>query len=276
MSCSTSSCPTTTSTPSAGLLAQLLGRVPLPGSEATIDGLHLLGESGLDRRGRPRVQTLLVRRLTRDELGLAPIEDPPRRENGKSDNGRQSREGSREGRKVEADKAETKAEKAKADKRQVRPSGRQRVRARRSSPRRAVEADKARPKRPRPTRLPPTRSRRTRPRPRPEGGRKPLRAAEASRRGSRAGAAADDDAADRPSRRCARPSPTCRSTGARSTNVRRDDRRQQADRASQTPERIAEERNRQMTTPDNSTAETMTQTDRRRHHRRSTPRTPSW
>lgn len=43
-----------------GLLAQLLGRVPLPGSEATIDGLHLVGEAGTDRRGRPRVNTVLV------------------------------------------------------------------------------------------------------------------------------------------------------------------------------------------------------------------------
>ena len=48
-----------------GLLAQLLGRVPLPGSEATVNTLHLLGEPGVDRRGRPRVQTLLARRLTR-------------------------------------------------------------------------------------------------------------------------------------------------------------------------------------------------------------------
>jgi Mg2+/Co2+ transporter CorC len=52
-----------------GLLAQLLGRVPLPGSEATVNDLHLLGEPGFDRRGRPRVQTLLVRRLTKQELG---------------------------------------------------------------------------------------------------------------------------------------------------------------------------------------------------------------
>jgi CBS domain-containing protein len=52
-----------------GLLAQLLGRVPLPGSEATVNDLHLLGEPGFDRRGRPRVQTLLVRRLTPEELG---------------------------------------------------------------------------------------------------------------------------------------------------------------------------------------------------------------
>lgn len=51
-----------------GLLAQQLGRVPLPGSEASVEGLFLLGEPGVDRRGRPRVQTLLVRRLTRAEL----------------------------------------------------------------------------------------------------------------------------------------------------------------------------------------------------------------
>ena len=98
-----------------GLLAQLLGRVPLPGSEATIDGLHLLGESGLDRRGRPRVGTLVVRRLTRHELGLAPIEDPgSRRENGKSDSAAKSDKAA----KSKADKAAkaAKAEKAKADK----------------------------------------------------------------------------------------------------------------------------------------------------------------
>jgi CBS domain containing-hemolysin-like protein len=51
-----------------GLLAQQLGRVPLPGSEASVAGLFLHGEPGVDRRGRPRVQTVLVRRLTRDEL----------------------------------------------------------------------------------------------------------------------------------------------------------------------------------------------------------------
>ena len=45
-----------------GLLAQLLGRVPLPGSEATIEGLHLLGEYGEDRRGRLRITTVLVHR----------------------------------------------------------------------------------------------------------------------------------------------------------------------------------------------------------------------
>jgi CBS domain containing-hemolysin-like protein len=52
-----------------GLLAQLLGRVALPGAEAVVNGLLLVGEAGVDRRGRPRVQTLLVRKLTDDELG---------------------------------------------------------------------------------------------------------------------------------------------------------------------------------------------------------------
>jgi len=54
-----------------GLLAQLLGRVALPGAEAMINGLLLVGEAGVDRRGRPRVQTLLVRRLTEAELAVA-------------------------------------------------------------------------------------------------------------------------------------------------------------------------------------------------------------
>jgi CBS domain containing-hemolysin-like protein len=51
-----------------GLLAQLLGRVALPGAEAVVNGLVLVGEAGVDRRGRPRVQTLLVRKLTEEEL----------------------------------------------------------------------------------------------------------------------------------------------------------------------------------------------------------------
>ena len=46
-----------------GLLAQLLGRVPLPGSEADDRGLHCW-RVGVDRRGG-RVQTVLVRRSTR-------------------------------------------------------------------------------------------------------------------------------------------------------------------------------------------------------------------
>ena len=61
-----------------GLLAQLLGRVPLPGSEASVNTLHLLGEPGVDRRGRPRVQTLLVRRIDPGELGIE-VEDERQR-----------------------------------------------------------------------------------------------------------------------------------------------------------------------------------------------------
>jgi CBS domain containing-hemolysin-like protein len=58
-----------------GLLAQLIGRVPLPGSEAIVNTLHLLGEPGVDRRGRPRVQSLIVRRLTPEELGTESEDD---------------------------------------------------------------------------------------------------------------------------------------------------------------------------------------------------------
>ena len=50
-----------------GLLAQLLGRVPLAGAEAHVEGLLLHAEGGTDRRGRPRVQTVLVHRITADE-----------------------------------------------------------------------------------------------------------------------------------------------------------------------------------------------------------------
>ncbi|WP_433871852.1 hemolysin family protein [Saccharopolyspora sp. CA-218241] len=46
----------------AGLLAQRLGRVPLPGAEAEIAGLRLRAEGGKDHRGRIRITALLVRR----------------------------------------------------------------------------------------------------------------------------------------------------------------------------------------------------------------------
>ena len=59
-----------------GLLAQLIGRVPLAGSEATIEGLHLLGEAGFDRRGRPRVQSILVHQIV-DEDEDDPSADEP-------------------------------------------------------------------------------------------------------------------------------------------------------------------------------------------------------
>ncbi|GAA2776716.1 hemolysin family protein [Saccharopolyspora taberi] len=44
-----------------GLLAQRLGRVPLPGAEAEIEGLRLRAEGGKDHRGRIRINALLVR-----------------------------------------------------------------------------------------------------------------------------------------------------------------------------------------------------------------------
>jgi CBS domain containing-hemolysin-like protein len=43
-----------------GLLAQQLGRVPLPGAEAEIAGLQLRAEGGKDRRGRMRITSVLV------------------------------------------------------------------------------------------------------------------------------------------------------------------------------------------------------------------------
>ncbi|HEY0641411.1 MAG TPA: hemolysin family protein, partial [Pseudonocardiaceae bacterium] len=46
----------------AGLLAQRLGRVPLPGAEAELAGLRLRAEGGKDNRGRLRITTVLVRR----------------------------------------------------------------------------------------------------------------------------------------------------------------------------------------------------------------------
>lgn len=46
----------------AGLLAQRLGRVPLPGAEAELAGLRLRAEGGKDNRGRLRITTVLVHR----------------------------------------------------------------------------------------------------------------------------------------------------------------------------------------------------------------------
>src|SRR4051794_1210426 len=43
-----------------GLLAHQLGRVPLPGSEVEVAGLHLCAEGGKDARGRVRIITVLV------------------------------------------------------------------------------------------------------------------------------------------------------------------------------------------------------------------------
>ncbi|RJQ86670.1 hemolysin family protein [Amycolatopsis panacis] len=44
-----------------GLLAQRLGRVPLPGAEAEVAGLRLFAEGGKDRRGRMRITSVVVR-----------------------------------------------------------------------------------------------------------------------------------------------------------------------------------------------------------------------
>jgi CBS domain containing-hemolysin-like protein len=43
-----------------GLMAQRLGRVPLPGAEAEIGGLRLRAEGGKDSRGRMRITTVVV------------------------------------------------------------------------------------------------------------------------------------------------------------------------------------------------------------------------
>lgn len=48
-----------------GLLAQRLGRVPLPGAVAEVAGLRLLAEGGKDARGRIRITTVLVEQLDR-------------------------------------------------------------------------------------------------------------------------------------------------------------------------------------------------------------------
>ncbi|MDG4827603.1 hemolysin family protein [Asanoa sp. WMMD1127] len=47
-----------------GLLAQALGRVPIPGAEATVDGLHMVAEGVVGRRNR--IDTVLVRRAHHD------------------------------------------------------------------------------------------------------------------------------------------------------------------------------------------------------------------
>ncbi|MGH3824689.1 MAG: hemolysin family protein [Pseudonocardiaceae bacterium] len=45
-----------------GLLAQRLGRVPVPGAEADVAGLRLRAEGGNDRRGRLRITTVIASR----------------------------------------------------------------------------------------------------------------------------------------------------------------------------------------------------------------------
>jgi CBS domain containing-hemolysin-like protein len=53
-----------------GLLAQRLGKVPLPGATAEVAGLRLRAEGGKDARGRVRITTVLVEQIdppVRDE-----------------------------------------------------------------------------------------------------------------------------------------------------------------------------------------------------------------
>jgi CBS domain containing-hemolysin-like protein len=65
-----------------GLLAQRLGRVPLPGSEAVVAGLRLRAEGGKDNRGRLRITTVLVRRA--DDAAGGSVDDAAAREDGGS------------------------------------------------------------------------------------------------------------------------------------------------------------------------------------------------
>lgn len=64
-----------------GLLAQRLGRVPLPGAEADVAGLRLRAEGGNDRRGRLRITTVTVGRVPAQLDPVTPSEpvaaDPP-------------------------------------------------------------------------------------------------------------------------------------------------------------------------------------------------------
>src|SRR5690606_4918279 len=58
-----------------GLLAERLGRVPLPGAEAEVDGLRLHAEGGKDHRGRMRITTVVVQPTARESSATtAPAE----------------------------------------------------------------------------------------------------------------------------------------------------------------------------------------------------------
>jgi CBS domain containing-hemolysin-like protein len=63
-----------------GLLAQQLGRVPLPGAEAEISGLRLRAEGGKDRRGRMRISSVLVRPLEEPMSDVGRMDDDEQRE----------------------------------------------------------------------------------------------------------------------------------------------------------------------------------------------------
>jgi CBS domain containing-hemolysin-like protein len=57
-----------------GLLAERLGRVPIPGAKAHVDGLELIAESAGGRRNR--IDTVLVRRIPVDEEGTLDKPEP--------------------------------------------------------------------------------------------------------------------------------------------------------------------------------------------------------
>ncbi|MFD7844354.1 hemolysin family protein [Nocardia sp. NPDC059764] len=59
-----------------GLLAHALGRVPLPGSKAVVQGLQLKGEGGADARGRMRIHTVVVRKA-QEKTRIEPAEQEP-------------------------------------------------------------------------------------------------------------------------------------------------------------------------------------------------------
>lgn len=58
-----------------GLLAHVLGRVPLPDSQAVVHGLRLRAEGGPDARGRVRIHTVVVGRDTQSAAGDTNSED---------------------------------------------------------------------------------------------------------------------------------------------------------------------------------------------------------
>jgi CBS domain-containing protein len=55
-----------------GLLAQLLGRVALPGSQADIDGIRLQAVGGIDGRGRHRMMAVKAWRIAQTDLAAEP------------------------------------------------------------------------------------------------------------------------------------------------------------------------------------------------------------
>jgi CBS domain containing-hemolysin-like protein len=64
-----------------GLLAQRLGRVPVPGAEADVAGLRLRAEGGNDRRGRLRITTVVASRASTQPNSVTSLDpaaaDPP-------------------------------------------------------------------------------------------------------------------------------------------------------------------------------------------------------